>query len=133
MPTDRFPFAFDRRFTAPLRVFGVRPDTSGVFVDDASLRIVFGPWRTRIPLDNVASVQVSDDYRWFRVIGPHLSLADRGATLGTNAEAGACVQLHDPVPLLAGRWLPHPGITMTVEDPHALAAAIERRTSTPDV
>ena len=130
MATDRFPFAFDRRFAAWLRVLGVRPETSGVFVDDDTLRVVFGPWKVRTPLSNVAGVEIAGDFRWFRVIGPHISLADRGVTLGTNAEEGACIRLHEPVPLLLGDRLPHPGITVTVDGPRALAAAIEARTRT---
>lgn len=129
MTTDTFPFAFDRRFAAPLRVLGVRPETSGVFVDDDTLRIVFGPWKVRTPLANVADIQVSDGFRWFRAIGPRVSLADRGATLGTNAEEGACILLHEPVPLLLGDRLPHPGITVTVDGPRALEATIRSRTA----
>lgn len=127
MATDRFPFAFDRRFSSPLRVLGVRPETSGVFVDDDTLRVVFGPWKLQTPLTNVASVEVSGGFRWFRVLGPHISLADRGVTFGTNAEEGACILLHQPVPALVGALLPHPGVTVTVDGPRALKAAIERR------
>lgn len=127
MPIDRFPFAFDPRFRVPLAVLGVRPDTAGVFVDDHALRIVYGPWRMRTLLNNVASVEVASGFRWFRVVGPHVSLADRGATLGTNAEAGACVRFHAPVPLLLGKRFPHPGVTVTVEQPGALAEAVHRR------
>jgi hypothetical protein len=126
MRADRFPFAFDRRFRAPLHVLGVRPETSGVFVDDDTLRIVFGPFKITTPLTNVAGVEVSGGYRWFRVIGPRLSLADRGVTFGTTAKGGVCIRLHEPVPALLGDHLPHPGITVTVDEPEALKTAIER-------
>jgi hypothetical protein len=125
--TDAFPFAFDRRFLAYLRVLGARPETSGVFVDDDTVRIVFGPWQVQTPLSNVARTEVAGDFRWYRVVGPHISLADRGATLGTNAEEGTCILFHEPVPLLLGRRFPHPGITVTVDGPRGLAASIERR------
>jgi hypothetical protein len=130
MTTEGFPFAFDRRFVAPLRVLGVRPETSGVFVSDDSLRVVFGPWKIQTPLTNVADVAISGGLRWFRVVGPRLSLADRGVTFGTSAEQGACILLHEPVPALLGERLPHPGITVTVEAPRALKASIEQRLTT---
>jgi hypothetical protein len=129
MATDGFPFAFDRRFRTPLRVLGVRPETSGVFVGDDTLRVVFGPWKVETSLGNVAGIEVSGGFRWFRVIGPRLSLADHGLTFGTNAEEAACILLHEPVPGLLGHRVPHPGITVTVEDPRALKAAIEGRIS----
>lgn len=129
MPTDGFPFAFDRRFSTPLRVLGVRPETAGVFVGDDTLRVVFGPWKMETPLTNIAGVEVSGGFRWFRVVGPHLSLADHGVTFGTNAEEAACILLHEPVPGLLGDRLPHPGITVTVDGPRALKAAIEERLS----
>lgn len=72
-------------------------------------------------------MQISREYRWFRAIGPRGSSADRGATFGTNAEAGACVRFHAPVPALFGERVPHPALTVTVEDPEALAAAIRGR------
>ncbi len=127
MATDRFPFAFDRRFSVPLRLLGVRPGTAGVSVSNTSVRIAFGPLKVQTPLSNVAGVEVSGDYRWFRAIGPRLSLADRGVTFGTNAEAGACIRLHEPVPALLGQRLPHPGFTVTVAEPAALKAAIDVR------
>lgn len=129
MPTDGFPFAFDRRFRTPLRVLGVRPETSGVFVGDDTLRVVFGPWKLETSLTNVAGVEVSGGLRWFRVVGPHLSLADRGVTFGTNAEEAACILLREPVPGLLSARLRHPGVTVTVEGPRALKAAIEERLS----
>ncbi len=127
MPTEGFPFAFDRRFRTPLRVLGVRPETSGVFVGDDALRVVFGPWKMKTPLSNIAGVEVSGGLRWFRVVGPRLSLADHGVTFGTNAEDAACVLLHEPVPGLLGHRVPHPGITVNVEGPRALKAAIDQR------
>jgi hypothetical protein len=127
MATDQFPFAFDRRFRAPLRVLGVRPETAGVFVNDDGLRIVFGPWKVHTPLSNIAGVEITGGFRWFRVIGPHISFADRGVTFGTNAEEAACIVLRRPVPALLGERFPHPGVTVTVDEPRALKSAIEQR------
>jgi hypothetical protein len=84
----------------------------------------FGRWRVDTPLGNVASAELTGPYRpWMKVIGPHLSLADRGLTFGTNTDAGVCLRFHRPVagldPLGVIR---HPGLTLTIEDPAGLAA-----------
>lgn len=127
MPTERFAFAFDRRFARPLALLGIRPDTAEVVLTDTELTARFGRLRLTTPWSNVRDVEVTRGYRWFKAIGPRASLADRGATFGTNADAGACVCFHTPVPALAGERLPHPGLTVTVADPEGLAAAIRRR------
>jgi hypothetical protein len=127
VPTERFAFAFDRRFARLLALGGIRPDTAEVVLTDTELTARFGRLRLTTPWSNVRSVEVTRGYRWFKAIGPRASLADRGATFGTNAEAGACVCFHTPVPALAGERLPHPGLTVTVADPEGLAASIRRR------
>jgi hypothetical protein len=125
MAGERFGFAFDPRFRAPLRLAGVRPATAAVVVGPSDLRIRFGPWLLATPLDNISGVEVSGPYAWYRVIGPRLSLADRGVTFGTNTRRGVCVRFHEPVGALAGRdRLRHPGATVTVADVDGLVSAI---------
>lgn len=131
MSTERFAFAFDRRFARPLALLGIRPDTTEVALTDTHFTARFGRFRVTTPWANVRDVRVTRGYRWFRAIGPRASLADRGVTFGTNATAGTCVCFHTPVPALAGERLPHPGLTVTVTDPEGLAAAIERRLADP--
>jgi hypothetical protein len=88
----------------------------------------FGPWQLRTPISNIEDVKVSGGYRWFRAVGPRGSMKDRGATFGTNAWAGTCILFREPVGALLGEGrFEHPGLTVTVEDPDALAAAIRRR------
>ena len=127
MTSQRFAFDFDPRFRRLLAVIGVRPDTAWVMLDDTHLRARFGRFRVRTPVTNLADVIITRDYRWYTAIGPRGSLADRGATFGTTTTAGVCVCFHEPVTALAGRLVRHPGLTMTVEDPEALAAAIRAR------
>jgi hypothetical protein len=129
---QRFPFAFDRRAAPLLRVLGVRPSNSEVVVDDEGWRMRFGPWRARTPWSNVAGAQVSGGYQWFKAIGPRGSMADRGATFGSNATAGVCITFHEPIPALVGDRMRHPGITVTVQDPDGLARAIERHLEGPE-
>ncbi|MGK5740928.1 hypothetical protein [Micromonospora sp. URMC 103] len=125
MSARRFPFRFDPPFRPVLALFGVRPDSAWVEVDEARLRVRFGPWHLDTARDNVVGVTRGGPYRWWRVVGAHLSLVDRGLTLGSSTGAGLCVRFGAPVPALApGPWLRHPAVTVTVADPDALAAAL---------
>lgn len=125
MTARRFRFLHDPRFAALLAAAGITPSTCWVDVGQQLLEVRFGPLALHTPRCNVVGVEVSGPYRWYRVIGPHLSLADHGVTFGTAAHGGACVRFHEPVPVLLGRQVPHPGATMTVADPDGLAAALE--------
>lgn len=126
MPGQRtFAFDFDPRFRGLLRLLGVRPANSLVTVDDTTFDARFGPWRLTTPVENLADVQVTRDYQWFKAIGPRGSAADRGCTFGTNSRAGVCVCFHEPVPaLLPVDVLRHPGLTVTVADVDGLVAAV---------
>jgi hypothetical protein len=121
---QRFGFRFGAPFRVPLAVLGVRPATTGVTVDGAWLTARFGPWRLRTPRSNVTTARRTGPYRWWRAIGPRLSLVDRGLTFGTSTAAGVCIEFATPVPALAGRRLRHPGLTVTVADPDALVRAL---------
>jgi len=123
-----FAFAFDQPFAAAALVFGVRPSTCGVVVADGHLLVRFGPWRVETPLANVATIERTGPYSWWRVIGPaRLSAADRGLTFATTARGGVCLRFVEPVPGIepTGR-IRHPGLTVTVADPDALVAALSR-------
>lgn len=126
---DRFRFAFDDRFKGFLRLGGIHPHNSEVVVSDEELRVRFGPMRARTPLTNVEGTSISRGYRWWKAIGPRASMADWGATFGTNTDAGVCIRFKRPVPILFGNLRRHPGLTVTVEDPEGLRAAIEERLS----
>ncbi|GAA3068542.1 hypothetical protein [Streptosporangium carneum] len=122
----RFGFAADPGWTTfLLQLMGVTPQRAFVLVEDERLTVRFGPWLLRTPLSNVLDATITGPYTAWRVIGPHLSLADRGVTFGTNAERGVCVRFRTPVPaLLPGGLLPHPGATVTVADPEGLVSAL---------
>jgi hypothetical protein len=120
-----FQFRFEPRFRWLLALIGVRPGTAWVRVDSAQLLVRFGPWQLRTGRENVAGVEIGGPYRWWRVVGPHLSGTDTGVTFGTTTTAGLCVRFVRPVPaLLPGRWPRHPGMTVTVTDPADLARAL---------
>ncbi|MFF5174601.1 hypothetical protein ACFY3U_18465 [Micromonospora sp. NPDC000089] len=125
MPVHRSAFRFDPPFRLPLALLGVRPETSWVLVDEEALEIRYGPWRLRTGRANVIGAEVSGPYRWWRAVGPHLSLADGGVTFGTGTTAGVCVRFRSPVPGLGpGAWPRHPAATVTVGDPDALVRAL---------
>ena len=129
MHEERFPFAFQRGWRLPLRLIGVREDTAEVVLTDRELIARFGRFTARTSLANITQVRVTGPYRWWKAIGPRGSFADRGATFGTTARAGVCVCVAAPITALAGRRMLHPGLTLTVADPDALAASLRRRTA----
>lgn len=125
-PPRRFGFRFDPAFRLPLALLGVRPETAGVELGPEELTVRFGPWRLRTARGNVTGAEPGGPYRWWRAIGPHLSLADGGVTFGTSVTAGVCIRFATPVPGLApGRWLRHPAVTVTVADPDGLLRALD--------
>ena len=127
MVEERFPFAFQRGFRRSLRLLGVTEGTAEVVLTDDEFIARFGRFTARTPLANITQVQITGPYRWWKVIGPRGSLADRGATFGTTTRAGVCVGFATPITALAGRRMLHPGLTVTVADPDALAASLRRR------
>ena len=124
MVTTTYPLSFP----GPLRrLAGTRPEWFAVRLHDGDLDARFGPWRVRTPLTNVVGAEPSGPYRFWKVLGPRLSLVDRGLTFGTSTVAGVCIRFAEPVPGLepTGR-LRHPALTVTVAEPHALVEALSR-------
>ena len=76
----------DPRYSAVLLAFGVVDAADAhVVLDDDQLRVRFGHWSLATPVRNLAGAQVAGPFSGPKVIGPHLSFADRGATFGSNA------------------------------------------------
>jgi hypothetical protein len=122
---QRYEFEFAPQFRRFLLGFGVRPARAGVTLDGGWVIARFGPWVVETPVTNIKEVTVTGPYRWWRVIGTRLSLRDRGLTFGTNTRRGVCLTFRDPVAGVDPRGLiKHPGLTVTVADPDAVAAAI---------
>lgn len=124
--TREFAFDFEGRYRLPARVFGITPGSAKVVVTDDELLVRFGPWWLRTPLTNITGTQVTGDYAWYRTSGPaHLSLVDRGITFATNSSRGLCISFAEPVRAIEPTGvLRHPGATVTVADPEALAQAV---------
>jgi hypothetical protein len=123
----QYDFDFDPWFEAIARPLGVHADAAHLLIDEEDLTVQFGPWCVRTPVDNLEGATVTGPYAWPKVIGPpHLSLADGGLTMASNRRAGACIRFRRPV--RGSTPFPYPrhgSLTVTVEDPASLVAAVE--------
>ncbi len=126
---QRFPFAFEPRMVPFSLAVGVTPLTSWVEVGADRLEVRFGLWHLDTPLDNVVGVEITGPYSLLKVAGPaRLSFADSGVTFATSTRQGACIRLREPVPaLLPVPVVRHRAVTVTVQDPEALADLVRRR------
>lgn len=126
MSAETFAFRFTPAYRLVGLAFGITPTTTEVRLRGGQLEIRFGPWRLHTPISNVASHARTGPYAVLKTIGPaHLSLADRGITLATNAEQGLCIAFHAPVGCIEpAHRLRHPAVTVTVADCDRLAAAL---------
>jgi hypothetical protein len=128
----QFEMAFDARFRLPLAALGVTPATAHVTVTADRLVACFGPWTCRTTPANVRTVGVTGPYRWYRVIGPRLSLADHGLTFGTSAARGVCLLLREPVPGIDPLGvIRHPALTVTVADPEGFVTTVRHYAGLP--
>lgn len=115
------------RFAGPAWLRRLLGDRNGLRLDAGGLSVRLGPWLVTTPLDNLAGAAVTGPYRPWRALGPHLSLADRGLTLGTTTERGVCLSFRGPVRGL-DPWglVRHPGLTVTVDEPELVADVVNR-------
>jgi hypothetical protein len=128
----QFEMAFDPRFWLPLAALGVTPATAHVTVTADRLVACFGPWACRTTLSNVRAVHLTGPYRWYRAIGPRLSLVGHGLTFGTSTARGVCLLLRKPVPGIDPLGvIRHPDLTLTVADPDGFAATVRHYAGLP--
>lgn len=121
-----FPFAFASSYRLPALLFGIMPRTTSVCVEDGELRVRYGPWSLRTPIENISGGELTGDFAFLKTAGPpHLSFSDRGVSFATNGDRALCVHFRDPVAAIdPTRTIRHPGATMTVADPEGLARAL---------
>ena len=125
----RFPFRFQPLYRTLALPFGVTESNSSVEVADEHFTVRFGRWALRTSLSNIVGYERTGPYGIPKTIGPpHLSIADRGITFATNAEAGLCVRFADPVSAIDPfGWIRHPAATVTVDQIDDLVLAIGTR------
>jgi hypothetical protein len=123
----RFSFRFSDSYRLAARPFGIRPDNSWVEVDERRFSAVYGRWLVETPLDNITHTRVTGPYAFYKTAGPaRLAVTDRGLTFASNGERGLLICFDRKVWGLDRLGLiRHPELTVTVEDPEALAAAID--------
>ena len=117
MPT-RFPFRFDPSYRRLARLFGVTPERAWVDVGTDEFEARYGPWCVRTPVSNIAVVEATGPYAFFKTAGPaRLAVTDRGLTFASNGDRGVCLSFHSPVTGIDGRGrIRHPELTVTVLD-----------------
>lgn len=129
-PARRFSFRFDWRYQLAALPLGITPSTAYVELDRRDgrefLRARFGVWLLETSRDNIAAVRRTGPYSMLKTIGPpRLSLADAALTFATNNAAGLSIRFERPVRAVEPLGLiRHPGLTVTVDDVDALAAAL---------
>lgn len=125
-PVESFDFAFARSYALAGLPFGITPKTTGVEVGPQWLYARYGPWRLLTPRSNIASAEVSGGFSFVKTAGPpHLSFSDRGVSFTTNGDRALCLRFHEPVPAIdPTATITHPGATLSVADPEALAATL---------
>jgi hypothetical protein len=96
-------------------------------VTDDRFSAQFGRWRVSTPLANVASVEVTGPYQFFKTAGPaRLGISDLGLTFATNGDRGVLITFKKRVrgiePLGVLR---HGELTVTVAEPEELAELLQ--------
>lgn len=123
-PAATFAYRFDRRWAPLFKVLGV-DDTDGVHLyDDGRMLVTFGRVSVETNIGNVDHTLVTGPHRWYTAVGLRLSFADDGLTFGTNHERGLCIAFREKLPKVIG-FRDHSALWVSVEDPEALAAAID--------
>ena len=93
--------------------------------DDGRLVARFGRLAVETMVDNIGGYQLTGPYHWWKAIGPRGSLADHGFTFGTSAHGGVCLCFREWVPTSYVRGGRMESLTVTVDDPDAMARALE--------
>lgn len=120
-----FDFVFTPAIRPVLRLVAVSPATTGVDITPTHVLIRFGWWRISLERSNVRTATVSGPFAPWKALGPRMSLADKGLTLGTNSDRAVCLTMWHPIAGLLPAWLlRHPNLTLTVERPDELAALL---------
>jgi len=119
----RFDFRFEPAYLRAARPFGITPERAWVEVGADVLEARYGPWRVRIGLENIRSVDITGPYRFIKTAGPaRLGITDLGLTFASNGVRGVLIEFRRRVRGVEPRGLiRHGELTVTVSDPDGLA------------
>jgi hypothetical protein len=124
--TRTFELRAARPWRWALRLIGVGPGAADVqLTDDGHLVARFGRLRVETRIDNVSGYRLTGRYHWWKAIGPRGSMADHGFTFGTSTHGGVCLCFHEWVPSHYVRGGRMESLTVTVDDPDALARTLD--------
>jgi hypothetical protein len=126
MTCERFDFAFARAYRLPGALFGVRPATAWVQVDESTLEARYGPWRVTTPRSNITRVAITGPYAYPKTAGPaRLAITDRGLSFTPNGARGVLICFAEPVRGLDPFGvIRHPELTVGVAEPERLVACL---------
>ncbi len=128
-PARRFAFRFTEPYVRAARPFGITPDRAWVEVGGEELVAQYGRWSVRTPLTNIAAVKLTGPYRFVKTAGPpRLGITDLGLTFASNGERGVEIAFRRRVHgVMPQGPLTHGELTVTVDDPEALAQLLAQR------
>jgi hypothetical protein len=126
---SRYSFAFADAYRVPARVFGTVPRNCWVELRDDEVVARFGLWGLRTPYSNIAAVEITGPYAFWKTAGPaRLGVTDRGLTFATNGERGVLISFRKSVRSSGPTFLlRHPELTVTVADVEGLARELRAR------
>lgn len=126
----RFPMSISGVMRLPFRLFGVRPESAYLELDDDGLQAHFGRIHERIPLDAITGV-TPRDWPFYNGLGNKFG-PDRGvAWVGSF---GGVVRIDFAAPRPIAVWGPLRAeraqcLIISLEDPEGFIAAVERARS----
>jgi len=125
MAGRRFPIRLDPRFRWYLALFGARPATAWVDVDDDNLTARFGWSRISTPVANITRWSIEGPWSSLTALGVRRGNSSGGdITFGGSAHGGVRIDLREPVRY----FLFHPpAYYLTVDDLDGLAALLAAR------
>lgn len=122
MQRRRWPIRFGRHSRLILRLWTARPETAYAEVD-GDLEIVFGRFRFRTPMANVAAWRIEGPWRWITAIGVRRSVRHGDVSFAGDTHGGVRIDLREKVP-----WGPFhvPAVWVGADDLEGFADELSR-------
>jgi len=125
---DRGAMEFPIRISPSLRplliLFGVRPGSAEVRLDDERIVVRFGFFGAETPLANIERWDITGPYRWWRAVGVRRTIGTHDLTFGGSAHGGVRLHFREPVRAAGLRVT---DLYLTVDDLEGLGSALGAR------